>query len=194
MILDSLLAGVMLFSSFAMRTPNVQPNPDDYELSIGVTHKYFHINRQWERELGKKYVDDLLWLKFDDGAYFKPEYMNKQSQGVKYLKLDWRREWKGATFGFTTRSTTDKLNEYETFGSVGLSKKKKYWDAVDVEIFFDGYFPPENDTDDMTFEYENKFKVSWKLTDKVRLYNLGEVAKLKGKDYYKAKVGVEVSL
>ena len=65
---------------------------------------------------------------------------------------------------------------------------------IDVEIFFDGYFPPENDTDDMTFEYENKFKVSWKLTDKVRLYNLGEVAKLKGKDYYKAKVGVEVSL
>ena len=31
MILDSLLTGVMLFSSFAIRTPNVQPNPDDYE-------------------------------------------------------------------------------------------------------------------------------------------------------------------
>ena len=30
MVLDSLLAGVMLFSSFALRTPNVQPNPDDY--------------------------------------------------------------------------------------------------------------------------------------------------------------------
>ena len=37
MILDSLLAGVMLFSSFALRTPNVQPNPDDYEISIGDT-------------------------------------------------------------------------------------------------------------------------------------------------------------
>ena len=31
MVLDSLLAGVMLFSSFAARTPNTQPNPDDYE-------------------------------------------------------------------------------------------------------------------------------------------------------------------
>ena len=39
MILDSLLAGVMVFSSFAMRTPNVQPNPDDYELSVGASHK-----------------------------------------------------------------------------------------------------------------------------------------------------------
>ena len=37
-MLDSLLAGVMLFSSFAVRTPNVQPNPDDYEVSIGVSH------------------------------------------------------------------------------------------------------------------------------------------------------------
>ena len=193
-MLDSLLAGVMLFSSFAMRTPNVQPNPDDYELSMGVTHKYFHVNRQWERELCTKYIDDLVWVKFENGIYFKPEYMNKESQSVKYFKLDWRREWKGATFGFTTRSTTDKLNEYGTFGSVGLSKKKKYSEVVDVEISFDGYFPPENNTDAMTFEYENKFKVSWKLTDRVRLYNMGEIAKLKGNDYYKAKVGVEVSL
>ena len=46
MILDSLLTGVMLFSSFAIRTPNVQPNPDDYEVSIGLTQKYFHANRQ----------------------------------------------------------------------------------------------------------------------------------------------------
>ena len=38
MILDSLLTGVMLFSSFAVRTPNVQPNPDDYEFSIGISH------------------------------------------------------------------------------------------------------------------------------------------------------------
>ena len=36
MILDSLLAGTILFTSFAMRTPNVQPNPDDYELSLGI--------------------------------------------------------------------------------------------------------------------------------------------------------------
>ena len=37
MILDSLLAGTILFTSFAMRTPNVQPNPDDYEFSLGIS-------------------------------------------------------------------------------------------------------------------------------------------------------------
>ena len=193
-MLDSLLAGVMLFSSFAIRTPNVQPNPDDYEVSIGVSHSNYYINRQWERELGEKYIDDLLWLKYDDKLYFKPEYMNKESQKVKYLKVDYRLEYYGATWGFTTRSTKDDLNLYETFASIGISKKKTYGDKVDVEVTFDGYLPPDEAGDNTTFEYEDKFKISWKLTDKVRLYNQGEVSKLKGKEYYKGKIGIEISL
>ena len=157
-MLDSLLAGVMLFSSFAARTPNVQPNPDDYEVSLGFSHKHIYVNRQWERELGEFYVDDLVWAKMEDGVYFKPEYMNKESQGVKYLKLDWRKSWVGMTWGFTTRSITDDLDIYETFASVGYTNKKTYWEKVDVEFSFDGYAPPEE-----SFEYENKFKVSYKF-------------------------------
>ena len=195
MVLDSLLVGVMLFSSFSIRTPNHQPNPDDYEVSVGFSHKNYYVNRQWERELGGKYIDDLVWLKYDDKLYFKPEYMNKQSQNVKYLKLDYRFPYKGATFGFTTRSTTDVLDEYETFASVGISKKKKYSnDAIEVEVTFDGYAPPNEEGDFNVFEYEDKFKISWKLTDKVRLYNQGEVSKLKGTSYYKGKIGIEITL
>ena len=131
----------------------------------------------------------------DDKLYFKPEYMDKQSKSVKYLKLDYRLNYLGATWGFTTRSTDDELNLYETFASVGLSKKKKYKDdKVEVEITFDGYMPPDEAGDNTTFEYEDKFKISWKLTDKVRLYNLGEVSKLKGNLYYKGKIGIEVLL
>ena len=194
MILDSLLVGVMLFSSFAIRSPNVQPNPDDYEVSVGVSHPNYYINRQWERELGGKYIDDLVWLKYDDKLYFKPEYMDKQSQSVKYLKLDYRLEYYGATWGFTTRSTNDALNLYETFASVGISKKKTYGDKVDIEVTFDGYLPPDEAGDNTTFEYEDKFKVSYRITKKIRLYNLGEVSKIKGKQYYKGKIGIEVSL
>ena len=195
MVLDSLLVGVMLFSSFAIRTPNVQPNPDDYEVSIGLNHPNYYINRQWERELGGKYIDDLVWAKLEGaGAYFKPEYMNKESQKVKYMKMDWRKSWKGVTLGFTTRSTTDELDLYETFASVGISKKKTYGDKVDIEVTFDGYLPPDEVGDNTTFEYEDKFKVSYRITKKIRLYNLGEVSKLKGKSYYKGKIGIEITL
>ena len=174
MVLDSLLAGVMLFSSFAARTPNVKPNPDDYEVSIGLSHNNFHINRQWERELGEPYVDDLIWLKLDNQIYFKPEYMNKQSRDVKYLKIDWRSKWKDWSFGFTSRNDNNNLwsQNFETF---------------------DGYFPPNEEEDRDTFEFEDKFKVSWKLTDKIRIYNLGEISRLQGKEFYKTKIGFEYS-
>ena len=196
MVLDSLLAGVMLFTSFAARTPNVQPNPDDYEVSIGISKDNFYVNRQWERELGEFYIDDLFWAKIDNGIYFKPEYMNKESQGVRYLKIDARRSWKGMSLGFTSRNSNENVfsKNFETFISFGGSTKKKYWDKVDVEFSFDGYFPPSQDDGRDTFEFENKFKTSYPLTEKIRLYNTGEISKLQGKEFYKAKIGIEVTL
>tara|TARA_Y100001937_G_scaffold121904_1_gene181438 strand:- start:1026 stop:1619 length:594 start_codon:yes stop_codon:yes gene_type:complete len=196
MILDSLLAGVMLFSSFAARTSNVQPNPDDYEVSIGLSHENYHINRQWERELGSFYIDDLLWLKFDNVLYFKPEYMNKESRSVKYLKIDSRRSWGDWSFGFTSRNDDDNIfsRNFETFASFGLAKKKKYYnDKIEVDISFDGYFPPSDEDGRDTFEYEDKFKISYQITKKFRIYNLGEISKLQGNEFYKAKIGFEYS-
>ena len=192
MILDSLLVGTMLFTSFAMRTPNVQPNPDDYEFSIGVDNPHFYFKRDWERELGGKYIDDLVWIKLDaNSVYFKPEYMNKESHAVKYMKMDWRRSWKSATFGFTTRSTTDKLDEYETFLSVGTSKEKEFGKWT-IKASFDGYLPPdeEGETYLKNFEFEDKFNVEYKLSEKVSIYNMGEVYQIKGVDFYKAKIGI----
>ena len=198
MVLDSLLVGTMLFGSFAVRTPHDSTiTQGDYEISIGLNNEYFHINRQWERELGTNYRDDLVWMKIEGaGVYFKPEYMNKQSKSIKYTKIDWRRSFKHMTWGFTTRSTDDNLNVYETFASAGMKKKKTYWDRVEVEASLDGYLPPDEEGKSTlkTFEFENKFKVSWKLSKRVKLYNLGEVVKLKDTLYYKAKVGMEVTL
>lgn len=197
MVLDSLLAGVMLFSSFAARTPNTQPNPDDYEVSIGISNDNFYVNRQWERELGEFYIDDLFWYKFDNGIYFKPEYMDKQSQDVRYLKIDARRSFKSISFGFTSRNTNENLfsKNFVTFVSFGMSKKKAYYnDKIEVDVSFDGYFPPSEEDGRDTFEFEDKFKVSYKLTEKIRLYNVGEISKLQGKEFYKAKIGIEVKI
>ena len=196
-MLDSLLAGVMLFSSFSARTANVQPNPDDYEVSVGISNDNFHLNRQWERELGEFYIDDLFWYKFDNVLYFKPEYMNKESKNVKYLKIDSRRAWGDWTFGFTSRNDNDNVfsSDFVTFVSFGMSKKKSYYnDKVEVEATFDGYFPPSQEDGRDTFEFEDKFKVSWKITERLRLYNLGEISKLQGQEFYKAKIGFEYSL
>ena len=192
MILDSLLAGTLLFTSFALRTPNVQPNPDDYEFSVGVKHPNLYIKRDWERELGQKYIDDLAWFKFENGIYWKPEYMNKESRCIKFLKMDWRNKWKDWTYGFTTRSTDEYLDTYETFFSFGAIKKKKYGENIEVEYSFDGYLPPDEDglVDGSLFEFEDKFNITFKISEKVSIYNMGEIYSLKGQTFYKAKVGI----
>jgi hypothetical protein len=162
---------------------------------LSTTNLY--INRQWERELGEFYVDDLVWAKLENGVYFKPEYMNKESQGVKYFKMDWRNKWKDWSYGFTSRNSDDNVfsKNFETFFSFGMNKKKKYYDdKIEVDVSFDGYFPPSQEDGRDTFEFEDKFKVSYKLTEKIRLYNLGEISKLQGKEFYKAKIGIEVTL
>lgn len=199
MILDSLLAGMMVFGSFAMRTPNVETVvEDDYEFSFGIQKSNFYINRQWERELGEKYIDDLVWYKYEHKfLYFKPEYMNKESHDISYVKADYRFPFKGANFGFTTRSINENFEEFETFASVGYEKSFKFFnDKFEVEGSFDGYLAPDEmgETSLDYFEYETGLKSSWALTEKVRLYQLGEWAKLQGSDHYKAKIGIEVSL
>ena len=194
MILDSLLAGTILFTSFAMRTPNIQPNPDDYEFSLGFSNQFYHLNRQWERELGNNYIDDILWFKYESKFYLKPEYLDKQSKSVKYLKLDWRKTLKYVNFGFTTRSDDDDLKNYSTFfsGQVKRTAEIKKWVILGS---FDGYLVPnDNDNFDEILEYEAVFDVKYKLTENILIYNLGKFNKLQGQRYYKAKIGLEFKL
>ena len=76
-----------------------------------------------------------------------------------------------------------------------MSKKKSYYkDKIEVDVSFDGYLPPSEEDGRDTFEFEDKFKVSYKLTEKIRLYNVGEISKLQGKEFYKAKIGIEVKI
>ena len=164
MVLDSLLAGVMLFTSFAMRTPNVQPNPDDYEFSIGFSKDNYYFKRDWEREIGNRYIDDILWFKIENGIYFKPEYMNKESKDVKYFKLDWRNKLKDWTYGFTTRSTNNALSEYATFFSAGMVKKKEVGKWT-TEISFDGYLPPNDDNTEKYFSNVSQLNYELGLKD-----------------------------
>ena len=194
MILDSLLAGTILFTSFAMRTPNIQPNPDDYEFSLGFSSQFYHLNRQWERELGNNYIDDILWFKYESKFYLKPEYLDKQSKSVKYLKLDWRKTLKYVNFGFTTRSDDDDLKNYSTFfsGQLKRTAEIKKWVILGS---FDGYLVPNDDDNfEEILEYEAVFDIKYKLTENILIYNLGKFNKLQGQRYYKAKIGLEFKL
>ena len=53
-------------TSFSVRTPNDETKPLDYELSIKLNDTNgklrYLLKRDWERELGEKYIDDVANL------------------------------------------------------------------------------------------------------------------------------------
>ena len=95
------------------------------------------------RELGSFYVDDLLWLKFDNVLYFKPEYMNKESRSVKYLKIDFQEEV--GVIGLLGRYNRNDDDNVLSKNFVNIIifrciKRKILQTRKMVDISFDGYF------------------------------------------------------
>ena len=78
-------------SSISVRTPNDANKPLDYELSIKLEDtngdfKYL-IKRDWERELGLKYIDDILEIQHKPIGYlyYVVDYVNKESKDISYV-------------------------------------------------------------------------------------------------------------
>ena len=44
------------------------------------------------------------------------------------------------------------------------------------------------------FEFEDKFNIGYKISEKVSIYNMGEIYRLKGQQFYKAKIGINWEL
>ena len=79
-----------LGTSFSVRTPNDDSKPLDYEVSIKFEDtngdfKYL-VKRDWERELGQKYVDDILQIQHKPIGYlyYGIDYVDKQSKSISY--------------------------------------------------------------------------------------------------------------
>ena len=80
------------------------------------------------------------------------------------------------------------MNDYETFASVGISKKKKYYqDRVEVEVTFDGYAPPNEVGDFKTFEFEDKFKCRGNLQTRLGYIIKEKYLNLKEKSIIRVK-------
>ena len=88
-MINELLLATILSTSFSVRTPNDDTKPLDYEYSIRgeKTEGNFTYNakRDWERELGSKYIDDVVKFNQNIGIiYGGVDYINKQSKDINY--------------------------------------------------------------------------------------------------------------
>ncbi len=192
-MLNSLLSGLIFFGSFAMRTPN---NPeisgDDYELSVGFKSKSIYFKRDYERELGEKYIDDEMWLIYEPSIfYIKPQYVNKTSRDLQYRKLDARYKRNWFSVGYTGFYTDDKL---ENLTSFGIDNTKKINGHLSLVTKLDGYYLKSDIKEEERFDFETFISLNWKFTDKLTFLNILDYNDIKDKEYYKFKVGLEYKL
>ena len=81
-MITNLLLATILSTSFSVRTPNDATKPLDYEFSVKAEDNdgdfTYNIKKDWERELGKKYIDDVFGFTYIvDNFYAGIDYINK---------------------------------------------------------------------------------------------------------------------
>ena len=189
-MLQGLLSGLILFTSFSARTPNDDTiTKDDYEIALGFKNENIYLKRDWERELGQSYIDDEIWFEFEPkNLYIKPQYVNKTSRNLKYGKADIRYRQGDYSIGYTGLYSDEK---FESGLSMGIQKKKEINDKLSLEAKWDGYWFRDELTGYSRVDMEDYVQINWKVNDNVSLTNVFDYNDIKGRKYYKFKVGVE---
>ena len=189
-MLQGLLSGLILFTSFSARTPNDDTiTKDDYEIALGFKNENIYLKRDWERELGQSYIDDEIWFEWEPkNFYFKLQYVNKTSRDLKYGKADIRYRNGDYSVGYTGLYSDEK---FESGLSMGVQKKKEINDKLSLEAKWDGYWFRDELTGYSRVDMEDYVQINSKVYDNVSLTNVFDYNDIKARKYYKFKVGVE---
>ena len=192
-MLQGLLSGLILFTSFSARTPNDDTiTKDDYEIALGFKNENIYLKRDWERELGQSYIDDEIWFEFEPkNLYIKPQYVNKTSRNLKYGKADIRYRQGDYSIGYTGLYSDEK---FESGLSMGIQKKKEINDKLSLQAKWDGYYFRDELTGYSRVDMEDYLQINWKISDKLILTNIFDYNDIKGRKYYKFRIGVEYEL
>ena len=185
-MISELLLATILSTSFSVRTPNDDTKPLDYEFSVRgeKTEGNFTYNakRDWERELGNKYIDDVIKFNQNVGiVYGGLDYINKQSKDINYTTYNLGLKHKsGLKIGLSVKDDTPLL-------SVGFNKKLK---KDDLEYNFNLSIKSNLKDNDI---YNIKSEVK-KWFGKFNIFGLYKHEYYNEKQDFQFKVGVGVKL
>jgi hypothetical protein len=174
-------------SSISVRTPNDTEKELDYEFSIKLEDTNekirYLLKRDWERELGEKYIDDVIKFshKVYDNFYYGVDYVNKESKDIFYttynigitednwkLGISVKDEVKLVNFGYDNKIKQNDL-EY----NVGFSFKSDLGENNIINL-------------------KSEFK-KW-LTEKINIFALYKHEYYNKQEDFQFKVGLGVKL
>ena len=174
-------------SSISVRTPNNTEKELDYEFSIKIEDTNdkirYLLKRDWERELGKKYIDDVVKFSHQvhDGFYYGVDYVNKESKDIFYTTYNIGVTSNGFKIGVSVK------DEVKLF-SAGFDKKLKQ-DDLEYNVGF-SLKTDLNENNIVNLKSEIK---KW-LSEKVNVFALYKHEYYNEKEDFQFKVGLGVKL
>ena len=184
-------------TSVSVRTPNDDTKPLDYELSIKFDDNEgkfrYNLKRDWERELGEKYIDDVVKLQhqFVGNLYYGLDYVNKESKDIDYTTynmgatIDWFKA--GASFKVVNDEVSPLLN-------LAFFKKAEIKDLdnnPDISYII-GISVKSDIGDNNIINLKSEVK-KW-ITPQVNVFGLYKHEYYNGVDDFQFKVGLAISL
>ena len=184
-------------TSVSVRTPNDNTKPLDYELSIKLDDNEgkfrYNLKRDWERELGEKYIDDVVKIQhqFFGHIYYGVDYVNKESKDIDYTTLNI-----GATIDYFKAGASFKVVNEEVSPLLNLALFKKA-DVKDLDnnpdisyIISIGIKSDIGDNNIINLKSEVK---KW-LTKRINVFGLYKHEYYNEKEDFQFKVGLGVKL
>ena len=184
-------------TSVSVRTPNDDTQPLDYELSIKLDDdegKFrYNLKRDWERELGEKYIDDVVKLQhqFLGHLYYGIDYVNKESKNIDYITGNF-----GATIGWfkagiSIKEVDDKISPLLNLGLSTKADIKDLDNNPDISYII-GISIKSDIGDNNIINLKSEVK-KW-LSKKVNIFGLYKHEYYNEKEDFQFKVGVGVKL
>tara|TARA_Y100000593_G_scaffold33448_1_gene65732 strand:+ start:1758 stop:2375 length:618 start_codon:yes stop_codon:yes gene_type:complete len=185
-------------TSFSVRTPNDATKPLDYELSIKLSDtngkvKYL-FKRDWERELGEEYIDDVVNFQHQvlGYLYYGVDYVNKQSKSIDYITYN-----VGATIGYFKAGVSFKqTDEYDLAPLLDLAVSTKA-DIKDLDgnpdiTYLLSISAKSDISDNHIFNIKSEVK-KW-LSKRINVFGLYKHEYYNEKEDFQFKVGLGVKL
>ena len=185
-------------TSFSVRTANEVDKPLDYEFSIKLDDDEgklkYHIKRDWERELGEKYIDDVVNFQHSiiPYIYYGIDYVDKESKDINYTTYNI-----GADIGYFKAGVSFKEVEEGRFDpllNLALSTKAEIKDLDNNPniSYIISISVKSNIYDDNIINVKSEVK-KW-LSKKVNIFGLYKHEYYNEQEDFQFKVGLGVKL
>ena len=122
------LLPLLMSFSLSMRSPNVAPNPMDYQFAYSIQKAdTVYLELEFERENGLEYFDKETWLIKRIGDFsIKERYLEKQSRGIKFNSIDTRYNVKSWSIGYCLKHVEEELKPTHNLIAGWKSKSINY--------------------------------------------------------------------